>query len=366
MSQNHPNVHQAAAAWSDEQTLHVVAVYSNPFRWRTRRELANDFRRHMASLPNVRLYVVELAYGHRPFEVTSPDNPDDLQVRTKHELFHKENLWSMGVRKFPAGWQYGACVDADFQFTRHDIALETIHQLQHHPWVQMFHSYMNVSGKAEPGHGHRPIGRVSNGFAYSYVQGGCKLPDGYNGGWSEPAHGPQSGSELLTAKPASGALPWIGAPGGAWAFTREGYDAVGGPIDKAILGTGDWFMAFGLAGQVLDLDVEKRLGKKAEKYHPAYLEYVRAWQARAAHTITGNIGYVDSFAIHHFHGPLVKRGYSTRDDILIENNYSPVTDVSYDWQGVLQLTTTKPKLRDAIRLYFLSRGEDTPHDREKR
>jgi hypothetical protein len=60
---------------------------------------------------------------------------------------------------------------------------------------------------------------------------------------------------------------------------------------------------------------------------------------------------------------MAKRGYSTRDGILIENDYSPVTDVSPDWQGVLQLTDDKPKLRDAIRMYFLSRSEDMPHDR---
>lgn len=356
---NHPNVHPAASAWSEEQTLHCVAVYSNPFRWRTRRELANDFRRHIASLPNVRLYMVELAYGNRPFEVTSHENPDDLQVRTSHELFHKENLWALGVRKFPSGWQYGCCVDADFQFTRHDIALETIHLLQHHPWVQMFSSYINVSGKTEPGHGHRPVGPVSNGFAYSFVQGGCKLPDGYNGGWSEPAaSGPQSGAT-------AGALPWIGAPGGAWAFTRAGYDAVGGPIERCPLGSSDWYMAFGLAGSVLDIEIEKRLGKKANLYHPAYLDYIRAWQVRAAAEIKGNIGYVDSFAIHHFHGPMIKRGYATRDDILIKNNFNPVTDLSPDWQGVLQLTTSKPGLRDGIRRYFLSRKEDSPHPTEK-
>lgn len=355
---HHPDLNVAASKWSEDQTLHVSAVYSNPFRWRTRRELANDFRRHMMQLPNVVLHMVELAYGDRPFEITNKSlYPNDIQLRTRSELFHKENLLCLGVRSFPSDWQYGAIIDADFHFTRHDIALETIHQLQHYDWVQMFSSYMNVSGETEPGHGHRPIGKISNGFAFGYVQNGCKLPDGYNGGWGEPPNsGPQSGMSLR----------WIGSPGGAWAFRREAFNAVGGLLDRCILGSADWYMAFGLSGQSLDVNVERRLGKRVNKYTPAYLAYIRAWQHQAAVAIKGNIGYVDSFALHHFHGPMIKRGYSTRDNVLIENDYSPVSDVSPDWQGVLQLTTEKPKLRDAIRLYFLSRSEDMPHVWESR
>jgi hypothetical protein len=354
---HHPDLNVAASDWSESQTLHLAAVYSNPFRWRSRRELANDFRRHIACLPNIVLHMVELAYGNRPFEVTAPHlYPNDIQLRTRSELFHKENLSKIAVSHFPPDWQYGAYCDADFHFSRHDLGLETIHQLQHYDWVQMFSSYLNLSGETEPGHGHRPIGRVSHGFAWSYIQNGCKLPPGYNGGWSEP----------VGSGPISGAMPWIGAPGGAWAFRREAYDAVGGLLDRCILGSADWFMAFGLAGQTLNFEVEKRLGKKVHKYAPAYLEYIRSWQHQAAVRLKANIGYVDSFALHHFHGPMIKRGYSTRDNILIENNYSPVSDVSPDWQGVLQLTAEKPKLRDAIRLYFISRSEDMPHVWEPR
>ena len=61
----HPNVHHRSGPWSEEQKLHVAVAYSNPFRWRTRRELMNDFRHHMQQSPNVVLHVAELAYGDR-------------------------------------------------------------------------------------------------------------------------------------------------------------------------------------------------------------------------------------------------------------------------------------------------------------
>lgn len=78
----HPDVHYPVSHWSEEQTLHVATAYSNPCRWRTRRKLFNDFRRHMVAMPNVRLYVGELAYGDRPFEVTDASHGQDVQLRT--------------------------------------------------------------------------------------------------------------------------------------------------------------------------------------------------------------------------------------------------------------------------------------------
>ena len=62
-----------------------------------------------------------------------------------------------------------------------------------------------------------------------------------------------------------------------------------------------------------------------------------------------NIGYVDCFAIHYFHGSKARRGYSTRDTILARHQFAPTTDLRRDWQGIYQLTPDKPGLRDDIR-----------------
>lgn len=323
---HHPDVHAPASQWSEDQTLHVAAVYSNPFRWRTRRELANDFRRHMARSSNVELHFVELAYGDRPHEVTG-DHPGDIQLRTEHELFHKENLQNVAVRYFPPGWKNGAVIDADFHFTRHDWALEAVHQLQHYEFVQLFSSYSNLSGETL-GTGHRVNGTTANGFAFNWIQNGFCLPPRSHG------YGHRG----------------IGAVGGAWAFRRSAFDTVGGMLDKCVLGSGDWFMAFGL----IEEDVRD---KEIRKYSADYRDYTRAWARRAAR-LTRNIGYIDCHAIHHFHGPMARRGYESRDEILIRNHYEPTHDTFYDWQGVLQLSPDKPRLRDAIRRYFVSRSED--------
>ena len=317
----HPDVHAPWKQWSEEATLHVACAYSNPLRWRTRRVLMNDFRQHMSSSANVALHAGELAYGDRPFEVTG-DDPLDVQLRTVHELWHKENILNTVIQRFPADWKYGAIIDADFHMTRRDWALEAIQQLQHYDFVQLFTTYADLSAD------HRPY-RVMPSFAWKHLNGG-------------------QGSGSYGAYGSSGP----GATGGAWAFRRSAFEAVGGLLDVCILGSADWHMAFGLAGKA-------NTAPEITRCSPPYIQAVHGWQERAA-VLKQNIGYVSNHAIHHFHGSKVFRAYGERWKILRENDYNPATDIVRDWQGIWQLAGNKPKLRDEIRGYFRARNEDDP------
>jgi hypothetical protein len=320
----HPDVHEPWRRWSEDATLHVACAYSNPLRWRTRRVLMNDFRQHMQASPNVALHAGELAYGDRPFEVTG-ENPGDVQLRTSHELWHKENILNIVIQRFPADWEYGAVIDADFHMTRRDWALEAIHQLQHFDFVQLFSSYTDLSAK------HIPY-RVMPSFARTTLRGRASTTQSgyeYGSGWGGP-----------------------GATGGAWAFRRSAFDAVGGLLDVCILGSADWHMAFGLAGRT-------NPAPEANRCSRGYVEAVRRWQNRAA-VLKQNIGCVENHAIHHFHGSKVFRGYGDRWKILRDQDFNPEMDLVRDWQGIWQLAGNKPKLRDEIRAYFRARNEDDP------
>src|SRR5579863_6881732 len=169
----HKDVHEPWRQWSNDVTLHVACAYSNPLRWRTRRVLMNDFRRHMAASPNVVLHAGELAYGERPFEVTGED-PLDVQLRTAHELWHKENILNAVIHHFPADWKYGAIIDADFHMTRRDWALEAIQQLQHYDFVQLFTTYSDLSAE------HRPY-RIMPSFAWQHLHGAQSSGGAYGG-----------------------------------------------------------------------------------------------------------------------------------------------------------------------------------------
>lgn len=333
--QKYPNVHGEWQKWSAENTLHVSAAYSNPYRWRTRRTLFNDFVEQMCKTKNVKLHVGELAYGQRPHEVS---NECDVQLRTVAELFHKENLLNEVIRTFPPDWQYGAYVDGDFTFTRNDWALEAIHQLQHHDFVQLFSSYTGLSAVK---YGGSLPGKCVPSFAAKYIANGHKLPPNCNpGGWGlNYGYGNWVG---------------VGATGGAWAFTRKAFETVGGLLEQCILGHADWFMAFGLVSQPARGTVSLR------RYHPHYTAMVESWQHRAA-LLKQNIGCVDQFAIHHFHGSIKNRGYETRDSILVDHQFDPLMDMRRNSHGIYELTGNKPELRDAIRRYFIVRDEDNPN-----
>lgn len=333
----HPNGSHAHRGWAREQVLHVAVMYSNPCRWRTRMHLFNDFRRHAAQLPNVRLYVGELAYGERPFEVTSAEHPHDFQWRTRDVLWHKENVLARVIERFDPGWEYGAWCDGDAIFTRNDVALETIHQLQRYDWVQMYSSYADLSAD------HRPL-RVQKSFAHRYVRGEIDSstiaarglsPSYYGGGTRRPS---------------------VGTTGLAWAFRREAFEAVGGLLETCILGSADWHMAFGLVGEPDSHPNVAELTRCGVRY----AESIKAWQDRAARAARKNVGVVDCHAIHHFHGSKQNRGYGVRWKILRDQDFDPYHDLHRDAQGIWQLRPDRIALRDEIRRYFDSRTEDDP------
>ena len=89
----------------------------------------------------------------------------------------------------------------------------------------------------------------------------------------------------------------------------------------------------------------------------SYNDDIRNWQKRAA-ALTANIGCVDNFATHFYHGAASNRAYGTRESVLIDHKFDPRYDITRDWQGVYRWTGNKPRLRDAVRKIFISRRED--------
>jgi hypothetical protein len=342
--QHHPDVHQPWSQWSEDQVLHLVIPYSNPWRWRTRRELFNDCYRHFKNSPNVIPHRAEVAFGDRPFEVTGDDH-NDLQLRTTDEMWLKENSINLAVSKLPVDWKYAGYVDADFHFTRHDWALEAVHLLQHYDFVQLFSTYADITGEtATSWQGHRPY-RLNSSFAWNYQH-----PEQFKA--AQLARSKADPGYYV--KPlASKQFPfgfWPGAPGGAWAWRRPAFEAVGGLLDTCILGSGDYHMAAALA-KLPDTHVEMKLAL------PGYIRAIQEWRDRAGQ-LHANIGCVDNFAVHSWHGNKVSRGYGGRVDVLRNFQFDPYRDIQRDWQGLWKWDGRKPQMRDAARRFFLDRNED--------
>jgi hypothetical protein len=302
--------------------LYVIAVISNPVRYASRYRLYHDFAARMRREPNVILYTVEIAYGDRPHVLTHPDG-NQIALRTKYELWHKENMGNLGVMRLPDEAKNIAFIDADVSFARHDWAEETVQQLQHHPVVQMF------SHSVDLGPNHEPILQRES-FASAYVAGKNMLPPSRQ----TPAY--KSGNFH---------------PGYAWAYRRDFLDQVGGLMDFAIVGSADYHMAYSMIG---------RGGETAPRNISAeYADLILAWQDRCERSMRRNLGVVSGTLTHYWHGKKVDRKYADRWKILFEHEFNPVTDIVRDSHGVLRLSGNKPELRRSLMGYFRARNEDS-------
>lgn len=306
--------------------LYVIAVVSNPIRFKSRYKLYKEFKERIESNPFVELYTVEQAFGDREFQITDRNNPRDIQIRSFHELWHKENMINIAAARLPIDWEYMAWIDADISFVDKNWAEETIHELQHYMVVQMFSHALDLGPKNETIQTH-------TGFVRSYFAENYKFPN--------------------MLKRDEYGYPRKGAyahPGYAWAIRREAFDELGGLVDWAILGSADYHMACAFIGHV-----EKSIPTFTSD---RYRKKLYTWQSRAENFIRRDIGYLPGTIFHFWHGKKSSRGYVSRWDIIKKYNYDPDKHLKRDSQGLWQLTDYSIGFRDAIRKYFRMRNED--------
>jgi hypothetical protein len=322
--------------------LHVVGVLNNPMRWRSRLENYRRWEERMLD-SGVRLTTVELAYGDQPFELPDRLGVTRVRVRSRWVLWHKENLINVGFSRIPdPDWKYGMWLDTDTFFARHDWAAETVHQLQLHRVVQVASELVKLGPKHEIlSHGPSLMKLHYDGLADGHPGNGRRAV-------TLLGHDPAIGSYYY----APGARPGQvhGWPGGSWAYRRQAFDELGGLLDCCIVGAGDHHMAQALL---------ERPDPLAEPCVATlgYRRRVQIWRDRAREKIKRDVGLVHTTAFHEYHGTHADRRYPDRWKILWRNQYDPDVDVSYDSQGLLQLTENKPALRDDLRMYFALRNE---------
>jgi hypothetical protein len=328
-------LHQIASAHRhrdlcNDSTLHVVAVISNPQRYESRYRLARKFIEEMQATPNVKLYVVETAFGDRRHEVTDPSvcdpasdrldhHPRHLQLRTDSSIWIKESMINLGVQRLlPRDWRYLAWVDADVCFRDSGWALETIHQLQHYAVLQPWRHALDLDARGG-------VMRVFESYGYRHQEGRPQsVGDAYHDAWGHTGYG--------------------------YACTRAFWEAAGGLLDFCILGSADRHMAYGMTG-----DAAKSLNARLTS---GYRRRVMEWQTRAHRACNGQVGYIDGRIEHGFHGRKADRKYQSRWNILLDHRFDPDTDIVHDHQGLIQLVG-KPKLEHAVMRYNIARNEDT-------
>ncbi len=327
-----PQKFQRPVFHADLEDSFVVLVVSNTCRYYRRYELFEKIKYQLHDA-GVDFVIVEVALGDRPFEVTHHCEPFSLQLRTVEELWHKENAQNLGVQFGRNLWKHkrkkrAMLIDADCEpvgRTFKQWLEETWHELQHYEFVQMWEWLQPLDY-----HGN-PLGTPNPSFMSNYIKFGTAYP-----------------------APVKGYPMQWGSPGLAWAVNLSALDAYGGFGDVGILGAGDWYFAHSV---ITDLPFKEMTG-----YSPDYVNYWKHKQALAEKWIKRDVGFVRGLYTHHFHGKIKSRGYDTRENILKSGQFSPLTDIKKDHQGLWQLETWEPRqiwIRDKVRQYFRHRHEDS-------
>jgi hypothetical protein len=314
----------------------AVTVYSNLRKYRRRKHLYHRFA-EMCEHAGVHLITVELAFGQRHFEVTEMGNPYHMQLRSHEEFWHKEQLINKGIdygrRLFPNADRV-AWIDCDCRPARppKEWFEETWDALNRYQLVQMWEWLQPLD------YTQNHLDRPNPSFMANYVKYGTPYPKSHKG---YP-------------------VQW-GSPGLAWAANISALDDIAdsltgpGVPDVAILGAGDWYLSHCLISTLPLPDFQKA------NYSPGYMRYWQRKQELCQRYIRRDVGYVEGLVLHDFHGPTAKRGYNTREKILINGQYDPYTDLKKDWNGLYVIETHELRqilMYDQIRAYFKQRDED--------
>lgn len=329
------------------QDLHVVAVFNNPRRWKSRERLLRKFIPHMLD-SGVTLHLADHAFGERDHVFAEGDplmrHVHHLRLRggADHELWIKEALQKAVIRRFAEGVRYVALIDADVFYQDPNWATETLHMLQHHR-VGQTHSHsidLDVQGRPLVNEWGNVLDRS---FCQAWVDGDVAVVrDDY--GVGQPL-------SLALLERRERSLVTTGQHYGfAWAFRMETFSRIGGLPDWLVTGSADYHSALAFAG----------IRQESDAYlSPACARRLAEFSDRCDEHVRQDIGVVPGILHHGFHGTKPKRNYLTRKYILAESQYDPDRDLTYDWQGIPSLAGDNRILRDGLRRLNAARNEDS-------
>src|SRR6516164_2953354 len=137
------------------EPLYAIVPFFNPWRWKSRVKHTERAIKHFIDA-GATVVLVEVAFNRREFTFADSGidglatnctgvlkNADQfkcryLPLRTKDELWLKENMINKGTEILPHDWEQVCWLDSDVVFLRPNWVGECIHKLQHYDFLQMF------------------------------------------------------------------------------------------------------------------------------------------------------------------------------------------------------------------------------------
>jgi hypothetical protein len=358
------------------EPLHAVVPYFNPWRHKSRVKHTERAIKHFIEAGAV-VTLVEVGFNRR--DLVFADSGLDgtlakcelnngefrhrhIGLHTKDELWLKENAINVGVQSLPYNWQQVCWLDSDVLFLRPNWVGECIHKLQHYSFIQMFSHARDLGPNYEMLNEDYPH---ANGIGFISA---------WEKGFLRTTLSPEIladlksiGTDLVELKKDFLKLEsnletdyynygekriW---PGLAWACTRKAWDDIGGLLDVAIWGGGDWHMSHAL--------IEKTENMMRNDLHRNYKKIVNQWYQRCRTHIRRNVGVMEGSIVHNWHGRKTDRGYNTKHAMLGKFGFDPLRHLKRDSQNLYQLhddrSTAFVQLLDMISRIAKDRKEDS-------
>lgn len=311
-----------------DRTLYIVTAINNPLLWDSRIRLARKAIASWLLEPEVKVILVECAYGPRGYQLSDLAGPRVIfiPVRARTLLWIKENLLNIGIHHLPHTAWYIGIFDADVQWRNDGWAKATISALDIYPVVQPWQFALDLG----PDNGHTAIHKS---FASLNHEGKHVIPRFDEKTWQLVNHPYQ-----------------YPHPGYAWAFTRAFLEHTGGLFEYGGVGAGDHHMALAMVNNA-HMSIPKNVNS-------GYKAILMSWQNRAQ-TFPGlKLGHTNHTIEHSFHGRKENRSYNTRWQMFLDHNFDPIYDVKRNTYGVLEFAGNKPQLEKEWDRYLRGRNED--------
>ncbi len=303
----------------------VITCYSNPLRFRTRRQNFHHFADALRT-QGAHLMVVEMTGPKGSFELDSRDY-NVVRLEGNGFIWQKERMLNIALRHLPPDCQKVVWADADILFENCGWLDATSRALDQWVVVQPFESCVRL-----------PAGHLR-----------------FHGEAQEGTEVKQSFAACFSTDPTLAATQRFrnhGHTGFAWA-ARRGLLEECGLYDACITGSGDHLMAHVFAGTLTSRCIAAILGEGV-----AYARHFSRW-ARATHEkCGGRLGFIPGRLLHLWHGSMLNRRYADQNRELGELGFDPDRDIRSDTNGVWEWDAASTRLREWSEERFRSRDED--------
>jgi hypothetical protein len=341
-----PTVTLTSPAYSgsggDAESLNVVVVHFNPSGYTRRAVLVNECIQRLVQTQlrlsenttvHLDVTVVELCYGATPAEIDPNDFPTVKTIccrcDQRHKMWSKEQLINIALddQYMSMETKYVAWIDSDIAITTETWVEDIIACLSQHDLAYgQIWSTCDMLGPSQEGkeEEEKPILTV-NSFCSQYAAG-----------------------KTYTARHHEDRDYWH--PGFGWMATISAFRATNGLIAQT-LGSADRHMAMSFLGLAVET--------VPDGISEAYLDQVLTWQEAVKNNGIALV-HVPCHLKHYWHGPMHRRRYMERWEILKKHRFDPSIHIQYHHTGLyLWSNSCPPGLISDVADYFNQRDEDS-------